>query len=113
MIDNSFCSEIVSLDTAGSITELSVHTNISGAFGLTHHNNLDIIVNFFLEHSTNDTINDEHSNNPLCIHLTFILYTNWWSNEFQKEKAAQEETEDVDPDMAAMMGFGGFKSSKK
>lgn len=35
------------------------------------------------------------------------------SNEFQKEKAAQEETEDVDPDVAAMMGFGGFKSSKK
>ncbi|KAG6518975.1 hypothetical protein ZIOFF_022462 [Zingiber officinale] len=30
-----------------------------------------------------------------------------------KEKAAQEETEDADPDMAAMMGFGGFKSSKK
>ncbi|XP_074558138.1 uncharacterized protein LOC141814039 [Curcuma longa] len=33
--------------------------------------------------------------------------------EKKKEKAAQEETEDVDPDMAAMMGFGGFKSSKK
>ncbi|XP_042469848.1 zinc finger matrin-type protein 2-like [Zingiber officinale] len=33
--------------------------------------------------------------------------------EKKKEKAAQEETEDADPDMAAMMGFGGFKSSKK
>lgn len=33
--------------------------------------------------------------------------------EKKKEKAAQEETEDVDPDVAAMMGFGGFKSSKK
>ncbi|CAD5163415.1 unnamed protein product [Musa acuminata subsp. malaccensis] len=33
--------------------------------------------------------------------------------EKKKEKAAQEETEDVDPDVAAMMGFGGFRSSKK
>ncbi|OAY69098.1 zinc finger matrin-type protein 2 [Ananas comosus] len=32
----------------------------------------------------------------------------------QKEKAAQdEEAEDADPDVAAMMGFGGFRSSKK
>ncbi|KAD6795527.1 hypothetical protein E3N88_06423 [Mikania micrantha] len=30
----------------------------------------------------------------------------------QKEKAAEEEIE-VDPDVAAMMGFGGFGSSKK
>lgn len=32
--------------------------------------------------------------------------------EKKKEKAA-EEVEDVDPDVAAMMGFGGFRSSKK
>jgi U4/U6.U5 tri-snRNP component SNU23 len=32
---------------------------------------------------------------------------------FQKELAAQHEPEDVDPDIAAMMGFGGFGSSKK
>lgn len=30
----------------------------------------------------------------------------------QKEKAAEEELE-MDPDVAAMMGFGGFGSSKK
>lgn len=30
----------------------------------------------------------------------------------QKEKAAEEELE-IDPDVAAMMGFGGFGSSKK
>ena len=30
----------------------------------------------------------------------------------QKEKTAEEETE-MDPDIAAMMGFGGFSSSKK
>lgn len=30
----------------------------------------------------------------------------------QKEKVVEEETE-VDPDVAAMMGFGGFGSSKK
>lgn len=33
-----------------------------------------------------------------------------WIN--QKEKAAEEEPE-MDPDVAAMMGFGGFRSSKK
>ncbi|WOL16438.1 zinc finger matrin-type protein 2 isoform X1 [Canna indica] len=33
--------------------------------------------------------------------------------EKKKEKAAQEETEDVDPDVAAMMGFSGFRSNKK
>jgi U4/U6.U5 tri-snRNP component SNU23 len=32
---------------------------------------------------------------------------------FQREQAAQHEPEDVDPDIAAMMGFGGFGSSKK
>lgn len=33
---------------------------------------------------------------------------------FQKELAAQNEPEeDIDPDVAAMMGFGGFRSSKK
>lgn len=31
---------------------------------------------------------------------------------FQKEKAAEEEPE-IDPEVAAMMGFGGFGSSKK
>ena len=30
----------------------------------------------------------------------------------QKEKAVEEEPE-LDPDVAAMMGFGGFRSSKK
>lgn len=34
----------------------------------------------------------------------------YWIN--QKEKAAEEEPE-MDPDVAAMMGFGGFRSSKK
>lgn len=33
--------------------------------------------------------------------------------EKKKEKAAQDESEDIDPDVAAMMGFGGFRSSKK
>ncbi|TVU41357.1 hypothetical protein EJB05_14865, partial [Eragrostis curvula] len=33
--------------------------------------------------------------------------------EKKKELAAQHESEDVDPDIAAMMGFGGFGSSKK
>ncbi|CAI0381804.1 unnamed protein product [Linum tenue] len=32
--------------------------------------------------------------------------------EKKKEKAAEEQ-EDIDPDVAAMMGFGGFGSSKK
>ncbi|XP_038988450.1 zinc finger matrin-type protein 2-like [Phoenix dactylifera] len=31
----------------------------------------------------------------------------------KKEKAVQDEPEDIDPDVAAMMGFGGFRSSKK
>lgn len=31
---------------------------------------------------------------------------------FQKEKALEEEPE-LDPDVAAMMGFGGFRSSSK
>lgn len=35
-----------------------------------------------------------------------------YSPGVQKEKAAEEEPE-VDPDVAAMMGFGGFRSSKK
>lgn len=30
----------------------------------------------------------------------------------QKEKTAEEEPE-IDPDIASMMGFGGFGSSKK
>ncbi|KAG1326201.1 putative zinc finger matrin-type protein 2 [Cocos nucifera] len=33
--------------------------------------------------------------------------------EKKKEKAVQDESEDIDPDVAAMMGFGGFRSSKK
>ncbi|XP_043711723.1 zinc finger matrin-type protein 2 isoform X2 [Telopea speciosissima] len=33
--------------------------------------------------------------------------------EKKKEKAAEEETEEGDPDVAALMGFGGFGSSKK
>lgn len=33
--------------------------------------------------------------------------------EKKREQAAQHEPEDVDPDIAAMMGFGGFGSSKK
>ncbi|KAJ6876639.1 zinc finger matrin-type protein 2 [Populus alba x Populus x berolinensis] len=33
--------------------------------------------------------------------------------EKKKEKAAEEEEGDIDPDIAAMMGFGGFGSSKK
>ncbi|KAJ6974000.1 zinc finger matrin-type protein 2 [Populus alba x Populus x berolinensis] len=33
--------------------------------------------------------------------------------EKKKEKAAEEEEADIDPDIAAMMGFGGFGSSKK
>ncbi|KAJ4751667.1 Zinc finger matrin-type 2 [Rhynchospora pubera] len=31
----------------------------------------------------------------------------------EKEKAALQDQEDVDPDIAAMMGFGGFGTSKK
>lgn len=33
--------------------------------------------------------------------------------EKKKEKAAEEEAEMMDPDVAAMMGFGGFRSNKK
>ncbi|PWZ41515.1 hypothetical protein Zm00014a_022259 [Zea mays] len=33
--------------------------------------------------------------------------------EKKREQATQHEPEDVDPDIAAMMGFGGFGSSKK
>ncbi len=43
----------------------------------------------------------------LLIHFWF------WNFWVQKEKAAEEEEADVDPDVAAMMGFGGFRSSKK
>jgi U4/U6.U5 tri-snRNP component SNU23 len=32
---------------------------------------------------------------------------------FQKDQACQNEPEDVDPDVAAMMGFCGFGTSKK
>ncbi|XP_047339256.1 zinc finger matrin-type protein 2 isoform X2 [Impatiens glandulifera] len=31
----------------------------------------------------------------------------------KKEKSAEEETPELDPDVAAMMGFGGFGTSKK
>jgi|UniRef100_A0A453D3Y6 U4/U6.U5 tri-snRNP component SNU23 len=34
-------------------------------------------------------------------------------NWFQKEQAGQNEPEDIDPDVAAMMGFGGFGTSSK
>lgn len=44
-------------------------------------------------------------------HLT--LFTDLLMYSCQKEKSAQEELEDVDPEVAAMMGFGGFGSSKK
>ncbi|XP_047339255.1 zinc finger matrin-type protein 2 isoform X1 [Impatiens glandulifera] len=33
--------------------------------------------------------------------------------EKKKEKSAEEETPELDPDVAAMMGFGGFGTSKK
>ncbi|KAG9459595.1 hypothetical protein H6P81_004103 [Aristolochia fimbriata] len=33
--------------------------------------------------------------------------------EKKKEKAAEENAEEEDPDVAALMGFGGFRSSKK
>lgn len=33
--------------------------------------------------------------------------------EKKKEKSKEEESEEVDPDVAALMGFGGFGSSKK
>ncbi|OVA02560.1 zinc finger protein [Macleaya cordata] len=33
--------------------------------------------------------------------------------EKKKEKVVEEEAEEADPDVAAMMGFGGFGSSKK
>lgn len=45
----------------------------------------------------------------LCKLILKCLYFYFGS---QKEKAV-EETEEADPDVAAMMGFGGFKSSKK
>lgn len=38
------------------------------------------------------------------------MLSHFWA---QKEKAAEEEEPDIDPDIAAMMGFGGFGSSKK
>ncbi|EMS55258.1 hypothetical protein TRIUR3_14477 [Triticum urartu] len=33
--------------------------------------------------------------------------------EKKKEQAGQNEPEDIDPDVAAMMGFGGFGTSSK
>lgn len=39
--------------------------------------------------------------------LTLMIYL-----DIQREKASEEEPE-IDPDVAAMMGFGGFKTSKK
>ncbi|KAM0857437.1 hypothetical protein ACQ4PT_048478 [Festuca glaucescens] len=33
--------------------------------------------------------------------------------EKKKEQAGPNEPEDIDPDVAAMMGFGGFGTSKK
>lgn len=46
--------------------------------------------------------------------LTFHFYNNFFNLPFlvQKEKVDEEEIE-IDPDVAAMMGFGGFGSSKK
>jgi U4/U6.U5 tri-snRNP component SNU23 len=35
-----------------------------------------------------------------------------WANKKQKKAAAQVEP-DIDPEIAAMMGFGGFSTSKK
>lgn len=45
------------------------------------------------------------ANTPFSISLLPLL--------FQKEKVEEEEEADMDPDVAAMMGFGGFRSSKK
>lgn len=42
----------------------------------------------------------------------YFMILNYFCYRDQKEKAAEEEPE-VDPDVAAMMGFGGFGSSKK
>lgn len=54
------------------------------------------------------------------IHILFcsdnfsFLFNNYLNllSWVQKEKVEDEETE-IDPDVAAMMGFGGFGSSKK
>lgn len=51
-----------------------------------------------------------HSLVFVCCAVQFIISAIKW---FQKELAAQHEPEDIDPDIAAMMGFGGFGSSKK
>lgn len=45
------------------------------------------------------------ANTPFSI----FLFPFW----LQKEKVEEEEEADMDPDVAAMMGFGGFRSSKK
>lgn len=49
--------------------------------------------------------------------MNIVLYFSQFSKELvfnfwiQKEKAVEEP--EIDPDVAAMMGFGGFRSSKK
>ena len=51
-------------------------------------------------------------NFPFFFFFFFFFFFLFPRFGFQKEKAAEEEPE-VDTDIAAMMGFGGFGSSKK
>lgn len=59
-------------------------------------------------------VSTQHTHTCLeYIHVLCIIDSTSF-NKFlylQKEKAAEEEPE-VDPDVAAMMGFGGFRSNK-
>lgn len=46
-----------------------------------------------------------------CKHFLKTPYFTSSETLMQREKAA-EDAEDIDPEVAAMMGFGGFRSSK-
>ncbi|PHT98680.1 Zinc finger matrin-type protein 2 [Capsicum chinense] len=52
-------------------------------------------------------LNGSAFSNKVSLMVTLVICI-----DIQKEKAAEEEPE-MDPDVAAMMGFGGFKTSKK
>lgn len=60
-----------------------------------------------------EAITSMHSFHLYCLFILISKY-HWLGLYFwvQKEKAAIEEETEIDPDIAAMMGFGSFHSSK-
>lgn len=67
--------------------------------------------------SASRNINSLSSMHKFLLPFTFDVFSIrvfWRARPWiQKEKAVEDDAEDADADIAAMMGFGGFRSSKK